>query len=70
MNAHPSPEEQAGRQRAPESDSEIVERLMRFYSVDSLTALALIQNRHIERLQAQLPRPSLGDVAVNRVREG
>lgn len=36
-----------------ESDTEIVARLMRFYSAETLEQLALAQNRHVEKLQAR-----------------
>lgn len=57
--------EEAERQRARESDEA---RLMRFYGVDSLSALVAAQHYHIEKLQAKLPQaPSF---APQRVREG
>lgn len=56
--------------KKPESDSELIARLMRFYSVDSLTQLILAQNRHVEKLQAQLPRLGLDREANPRIREG
>lgn len=63
-------EQSAGGARKPETDIDLANRLMRFYAVDGLYALISAQNRHVERLQAQLPRPSLGDAVFNRVREG
>lgn len=55
----------------PESAAETIARLMRFYAVDTLEALALAQNRHVERLQAN-DRPTLGDQFIIRTvaREG
>src|SRR5690606_38886799 len=50
----------------PESDAEIVARLMRFYSTETLEQLALAQNRHVEKLQLY-GAPHFGDVAVRRV---
>ena len=47
---------------APHSD------LMKFYSVDNLSALVEAQHRHIEKLQAKLPRND--QPAFTRVREG
>lgn len=35
--------------------------LMRFYGVDSLADLIEAQNRHVERLQAKLPRNTSDD---------
>ena len=42
--------------------------LMKFYSVDSLSALVEAQHRHIEKLQAKQPRNDQS--AFTRVREG
>lgn len=44
-------------------------QLMKFYGVDSLSALVAAQERHVERLQAKLPQaPNV--FAPQRVREG
>lgn len=48
--------------------NELIEHLKRFYSVDTLEALIVAQDRHIERLQARLPPPK--DTQPGRVREG
>lgn len=54
----------------PETDAELVARLMRFYSVETLEQLVLAQNRHVEKLQTY-GTPHLGsDIAVRVVREG
>jgi len=42
--------------------------LMKFYSVDNLSALVEAQARHIEKLQAKLPRND--QPAFTRIREG
>lgn len=63
-----SSEQRADGLRKPESASELTERLMRFYGVDSLTALIVAQHRHVEKLQDRLPMT--GPAAANRVREG
>lgn len=50
------------------TSNEQVERLKRFYDVQTLEELVLIQARHIERLQAKVP--DVPDYQGRRVREG
>lgn len=38
-----------------EESKETIDRLMKFYSVNTLDELVVMQDRHIERLQAKLP---------------
>lgn len=56
--------------RVPETDAEIIARLMRFYSAETLEQLVLSQNKHVEKLQVY-GAPHLGsEKAVHHVREG
>ena len=65
--AHSDP----GEGHRPEAVKQIIERLMRHYNVESLEALILMQNHHIEKLQnGGLPRVSSDHGAINRQREG
>lgn len=57
----------------PESWEETFARLLRFYNVDSVEALVMAQNSHIEKLQER-QRPSLSNGLSsgrpNNLREG
>lgn len=53
----------------PESDADLIARLMRFYSVETLEQLAIAQNRHVEKLQTY-GAPRLSDDIRRTPREG
>lgn len=57
-------------QAPPESEAEHEARLMRFYCVGTRGALLRAMERHIAKLQEQIPRPLLGEAYRHTPREG
>jgi len=65
-------DESAG-QMPPESDAELIARLMRFYNADTVGQLVRMQDHHISKLQSKTLGGNLSrrsESAVNRLREG
>lgn len=62
-----------GENSAPEeTNEEMVERLKRFYAVDTIEEILIAQSKHVDKLIEKNRKglPAFGDGKPNRLREG